>query len=67
MNAAILRNTEAVKWFRRAADHDNAKAQSYLGNMYREGRGVQQNYAQALKWSRRAADQGFAEAQSNLG
>ena len=38
-----------------------------LGGMYRDGRGVQQNYAEALKWFRKAADQGYDSAQASLG
>jgi TPR repeat protein len=35
--------------------------------MYREGRGVAQDYAVAAVWYRKAADQGDASAQNNLG
>ena len=42
-------------------------AQSILGVMYANGRGVPQDYAEAVKWYRLAADQGDAEAQHNLG
>jgi TPR repeat protein len=35
--------------------------------MYRDGRGVQQNYTTAVSWYRKAADQGNTIAQSNLG
>ena len=60
-------DTEALKWYRRAADQDHAGAQNNLGVMYGSGRGVAQNDTEALKWYRRAAEQGFAIAQSNLG
>jgi TPR repeat protein len=59
--------TEAMKWYRLAADQGNAGAQSNLGNMYEFGQGVPQNYAEAMKWYRLAADQGNADAQNNLG
>lgn len=42
-------------------------AQALLGEMYDEGRGVQQNYAEAYKWSQRAAQQGSEKAQNALG
>ena len=58
---------EAVKECRRAAEQGDAAAQSNLGLMYDEGRGVAQDYTEALKWYRRAADQGNATAQYNLG
>src|SRR5882724_2045801 len=35
---------EALKWFRRAAAHGNADAQTSLGQMYEDGEGVKQNY-----------------------
>jgi TPR repeat protein len=35
--------------------------------MYREGKGVTQDYEEAVKWFRQAAEQGFAEGQNNLG
>jgi TPR repeat protein len=38
-----------------------------LGNMYREGRGVEKNEAETIKWYRMAADNGDASAQYNLG
>ncbi len=43
--------TEAVKWFRLAAEQGNASAQFNLGSMYHDGRGrVLRNYVQAHKW-----------------
>ena len=50
----------------RAATGD-ALAQVNLGNMYRTGEGVPQDYAEAMRWYRLAADQGHAAAQTNLG
>lgn len=58
---------EAVKWYRRAADHGYAKAQNSLGVCYHQGKGVPQDAVKAVKWYRQAADQGFALAQANLG
>ena len=42
-------------------------AQTNLGNSYREGEGVPQDYKEAMKWYRLAAKQGRALAQNNLG
>ena len=50
-----------------AADQGNADAQTRLGNMYFEGLGLPQDYAEAVKWYRMAAEQGYAEAQNVLG
>src|SRR3989442_410640 len=52
---------------RQAAAHGDAAAQSNLGVMYVEGRGVVRNDVEAVKWYRKAADQGYARAQINLG
>ena len=35
--------------------------------MYREGKGVAQNYKKTVYWWRKAADQGYADAQRSLG
>jgi hypothetical protein len=58
---------EAVKWYRKAAEQGDAKAQFNLGAAYKSGEGVQQDYAEAEKWYRKAAEQGYAGAQFNLG
>ena len=42
-------------------------AQTNLGLMYDEGRGILQDYKEAVKWYRLAAEQGNAMAQANLG
>lgn len=49
------------------AETGNAKAQSNLGWMYRNGVGVTQNHTEAVKWFRKAAGQGDAPGQYNLG
>ena len=35
--------------------------------MYRDGRGVSQDYGEAVRWFRLSADQGEAGGQANLG
>ena len=49
------------------AERGNADARVYLGRMYFEGEGVQQDYAEAMKWYRKAAEQGHADAMILLG
>ena len=44
-----------------------AHAQISLGDMYRLGQGVPQDYKEAVRWYGLAADQGYATAQTNLG
>ena len=61
--------TEAVKWFRKAAENGfaDARFEFTLGGCYYYGDGVATNYTEAVRWYRKAADQGDAEAQNNLG
>ena len=56
-----------LKWYRKAADQNNVKAQYNMGVMYHDGQGVKQDYIEALKWYRKAADHGNAQALYNLG
>ena len=58
---------EAVKWYRKAAEHGNRPAQSNMGLMYENGRGVEKDPVQAVQWYRKSAEQGFAVAQDQLG
>ena len=58
---------EAVKWWRKAAEQGQAKAQYGLGRMYATGRSVLKDDAEAAKWFRLAAEQGVASAQYGLG
>ncbi len=59
--------SEAVPWFRKAADQGHAKAQYILGACYYNGQGVTKDYSQAAAWFRKAAEQGYAQAQYWLG
>ena len=60
-------DTEAVAWFRKGALQGLANAQSALGVMYGEGRGVPQSDTEAAAWLRKAADQGLSVAELALG
>ena len=57
----------AVGWYRKSADQGDAEAQSDLGYMYAEGKGVPQDYTEAVRWYHKAADQGYARGQDGLG
>ena len=59
--------SEAVEWFRKAAEQGYARAQYDLGYCYDNGQGVPQDYSEAVKWYRKAAEQGHAGAENNLG
>ena len=58
---------QALRWYRAAADQNNAGAQFNLGVMYQQGWGVPQDDAEAVKWWRKSADQGDPSSQYNLG
>ena len=60
-------DTEALLWFRKAADQGNAKAQYGIGYMYHNGKGVPQSDAEALIWYLKSANQGDAKAQISIG
>jgi uncharacterized protein len=62
----IFRDSAPARCLRRDAATGHAYAQSALGDMYRKGKLVPQNYVEAVKWYRLAADQGDAHAQFNL-
>lgn len=56
--------SEAIKWFKKAAEQGNVSAQYMLGICYKNGFG---EYGEAMKWFRTAAEKGNAEAQYELG
>lgn len=58
---------EAANLYRRAAEMGAAQAQTKLGILYLEGRGVKKDAAEAIKWFRRAAAQDNTEAQCYIG
>ena len=63
----VQNDTQAVYWYRKAANQGYANAQNSLGGMYAMGLGVEQDYSQAVYWARKAANQGEASSQYNLG
>ena len=59
--------TQAMLWYRKAADAGYAMAQFAIGNMYELGDcGLTQDMNQALYWYRKSAEQGFASAQYSM-
>ena len=52
----------ALKWYRAAATQGHIEAQIAMGNLYKNGDLVVQDYDLALEWYRRAAAQGDAKA-----
>jgi len=59
-------SAEAVKWYRKAAEHGSAVAQSNLGLMYANGIGVIKNPAQAHAWFNVAGSNGNEDAKKNF-
>jgi TPR repeat protein len=58
---------EAVKWYRKAAEQNLARAQYNLGICFANGKGVAKDEAEALKWFRKAVEQNLPAAQYCLG
>ncbi|MBQ9904381.1 MAG: sel1 repeat family protein, partial [Synergistaceae bacterium] len=58
--------SEAVKWYRKAAEQGYVCAQYDLGNMYRYGWGVPKDKSEAVQWYRKAAEQGNYPAKDAL-
>jgi TonB family protein len=59
--------TEAVDWYRDAAEHGDAKGQYALGEAYETGDHVKRNVSEAVKWYRKAAEQNEPRAQNAYG
>ena len=57
--------TEAVNWYRKAAEQGFASAQYRLGNMYKDGQGVIQDIVYAHMWSNIAAANGNQDGVTN--
>ena len=67
LSSPVVARDFTVAQLKPLAEDGSQLAQFELGNMYENGRGVLQDYAEAVRWYRLAADQGNANAQSNLG
>lgn len=59
--------TEAAKWFLKAADAEHERAQRYLAFAYLHGRGVERNVSEGIRRLRIAAEWGDAPSQRQLG
>jgi len=58
---------QALAWFRKAAEKDDAAALDNLGWMYEHGFGTSTDQAVAARYYRASADKGHAQGQWNLG
>jgi len=59
-------DTDAVKYYRLAADQGHSYAQNNLGNCYTYGKGVPKDISEA-KYYQLEAEQGYSDAQYSLG
>jgi len=57
----------AFNEFSKLAKQGDAKAQSKLGRMYYDGKGVLANTIKAIEWWKKAAEQGDSDSQNQLG
>ena len=57
---------EAFRYFKMAAERNNAIAMYNLAILYRDGDGTDQDYEQAAYWYRKAAEKGVHEAEDAL-
>ena len=58
---------EALALYKKAAALGHARSQTWIGNIYWRGLGVEKDYSQALHWFEMAAKQNRTSAISNLG
>ena len=58
-------DTEAVKWFRQAAEKRLTQAQYNLGIMYYSGRGVRQDRTLAQEWFGKACQNRYQKGCDN--
>jgi TPR repeat protein len=59
--------SEAVKWYRKAAEHGDVDAMCMLGEAYLDGDGVDEDKSETVKWFRKAAEHGNKDVMTSLG
>ena len=59
-------DTEAVKWFSKAAEQGDAEGQRFLATMYYLGSGVSVDYVAAYMWCNLALTQGEEDAKIGI-
>ena len=66
-HGSVRNDREAVKWYRKAAEQNDAEAEKRLGVCYYKGDGVTKDSVEAMRWYHTAAEQNLVTAQHNLG
>jgi TPR repeat protein len=64
---SALDKSEAVRWYRQAAEHGCRRAEFRLAFAYQTGQGVDQDHGQAALWYQRSAEHSDSRAMANLG
>jgi uncharacterized protein len=64
---AYAQQTLSIQELTAKAEQGDAATQLALAMKFRDGKGVESNYAEALRWARRAADAGHAPAMDFIG
>ena len=59
--------SKEIDEYKKKAEQGDAEAQCSLGDCYRLGLGVEQDYSAAFKWYQLSAEQGYSDAQFCLG
>src|SRR5690606_1093600 len=57
----IIDLTQALIWYKKAANAGHTAAQRQVGLIYAEGRGIPQNYIEAARWYEMAGDPSHAQ------
>ncbi|KAJ3210110.1 hypothetical protein HDU82_008735 [Entophlyctis luteolus] len=60
-------DTEAAKWYLRAAEQGDVESMKCIGAMYMQARGVEKDLELGLMWTLKAAQEGNPLAQYNMG
>ncbi|KAG2373138.1 hypothetical protein C9374_012870 [Naegleria lovaniensis] len=58
---------KAFEWYLKSAENGHPNGQYSLGDCYRNGSGVSQDFHKAMEWYEKSANQGFYLAQKELG
>ena len=57
---------QALGWWEKLGDYDNAAAQFNAGRFYAKGAGVKRDFAKAAEWMQKAADNGDKDAAAQV-
>jgi TPR repeat protein len=66
-HGVLTNHNQANYWFRKAALQLDSEAQYCIGDVYRDGTFIEQDYDHSLLWYTKASDQGRAGAQFAIG